>query len=197
MKSAAAKKKPVAKKKPAAAKKKPVAAKKAAQKGAKPAAAKKKPAAKPVAAKPVAAKPVAAKPAAAPPPPAAKPAMPARRADFGAPVDGFFARQPHHLRPILETLRALVLEVAPDATSAIKWGMPFYSLGENMMCAFGAHKVHVNLILSGPPGTFDDPDGLLAGDGKTGRHLKITRLDDLPQDAVRGWLRTAAALARA
>ena len=34
-------------------------------------------------------------------------------------------------------------------------------------------------------------------DGKTGRHLKLTTLDALPRDAVRGWLRTAAELARA
>jgi hypothetical protein len=33
--------------------------------------------------------------------------------------------------------------------------------------------------------------------GKTGRHLKLTSLDELPRAAVRGWLRTAAELARA
>jgi hypothetical protein len=166
---------------------------------------KKKPVAKkPVGKKPAAKKPVAKKPAAkakAKPPAAAKPAAakpappPARRADYGAPVETFFARQPPHLRPILEQLRALVGEVVPGATATIKWGMPFYSVGDTMVCAFGAHKAHVNLILSGPPGTFRDPDGLLAGDGKTGRHLKLTSLDDLPDDTVRDWLRTAAGLA--
>jgi hypothetical protein len=46
--------------------------------------------------------------------------------------------------------------------------MPFYTLDGGMMCAIGAHKAHVNLILSGPPGAFDDPEGRLTGDGKTG-----------------------------
>ena len=55
------------------------------------------------------------------------------RADLGAPVDGFFAKQPPHLVPILEALRALVDEAASDATAAIKWGMPFYSVGSGMM----------------------------------------------------------------
>jgi hypothetical protein len=137
-------------------------------------------------------------PASAPTPaPAPAPKKLAPRADLGQPVDGFFRKQPPHLRPITDALRALVEEAAPDASSSIKWGMPFYEIGAGMMCAIGAHKSHVNLILSGPPGTFDDPDGRLAGDGKTGRHLKVTRLDELPYDHVRRWLRTAAERARA
>ena len=137
---------------------------------------------------------------------AAKPATPTKkpaaakkmgpRADFGAPVAGFFAKQPPHLRAILDQLRKLVDEAAPDATSSLKWGMPFYSVGGHMMCALAGFKAHVNLILSGPPGTFADPDGILQGDGKTGRHLKLRSLDELPRAAVRGWLRTAAELAR-
>ena len=121
---------------------------------------------------------------------------PAPRADLGAPIDGFFAKQPPHLRPILDALRGLVQQVAPDAESSLKWGMPFFTVGGGMMCAIGAHKAHVNLILSGPPGTFADPEGRLVGEGKTGRHLKLTTLADLPRAAVKGWLKTAAALAR-
>ena len=121
---------------------------------------------------------------------------PPPRADLGAPVDGFFAKQPPQLRAILDELRKLVDEAAPDATSSLKWGMPFYTVGGETMCALAGFKAHVNLILAGPPGTFADPDGLLEGDGKTGRHLKLRALDELPRAAVRGWLRTAAARAR-
>jgi len=52
--------------------------------------------------------------------PSAVTKKPAPRADLGAPVDGFFARQPPHLRPVLDELRALVAEAAPDAESSIK-----------------------------------------------------------------------------
>jgi hypothetical protein len=127
---------------------------------------------------------------------AAKASKPAPRADYGAPVDGFFARQPAHLRPVVEALRTLIAEAAPDADSSIKWGMPFYSVAGGMMCAIGGHKSHVNLILSGPPGTYEDPDGRLEGEGKTGRHLKLRSLEELPRETVRGWLRTAARVAR-
>jgi hypothetical protein len=119
-----------------------------------------------------------------------------QRADLGAPIDGFFEKQPAPLRAILDVLRSLVTKAAPDAMSSLKWGMPFFSVGGHMLCAFGGHKAHVNLILPGPPGTFADPEGMLVGDGKTGRRLVIKSLAELPRDAVRGWLRTAVKRAR-
>jgi hypothetical protein len=128
--------------------------------------------------------------------PAARTMTFGRRADLGAPIDGFFAKQPPALRAILEELRRLVEEAAADATSSIKWGMPFFTIGAQTMCALAGFRSHVNLILAGPPGTFADPDGRLEGDGKTGRHLKLRALDELPRAAVRGWLRTAAERAR-
>jgi hypothetical protein len=129
-----------------------------------------------------------------------KPVAPQRRmgprADLGAPVDGFFARQPPQLGAILAALRALVKEAAPDASASLKWGMPFYTLGGKTLCALAGFKAHVNLILPGPPGTYADPDGRLEGDGKTGKHLKVRALEELPREAVRRWLRTAVAQAR-
>ena len=125
------------------------------------------------------------------------PAKVGPRADFGAPIDGVFAKQPAALRPLVDALRALVEAAAPDAESSLKWGMPCFSIGGEMMCAIGGHKAHVNLILSGPPELFPDPDGLLSGDGKTGRRLVMTGLADLPRAAVRTWLRAAATRARA
>ncbi len=137
----------------------------------------------------------ARKPARAPAPSAA-PRRPASRADFGAHIDGFFARQPPGHRAILEALRALVDEAAPDAASSLKWGMPVYTLGGKMFCALGSHKAHVNLVMAGPPSAFADPDGRLAGQGD-GRHLRLTALEELPRDQVRGWLRVAVEAARA
>jgi hypothetical protein len=122
---------------------------------------------------------------------------PPPRADYGAPIDGFFAKQPPHLRAILDALRVLVEKAAPGATASLKWGMPFYTVDGAMMCALTAHASHVNLVLSGPPSAFADPAGRLEGDGKTGRHLKLRSVDDLPRAAALAWLRTAAKLARA
>lgn len=122
--------------------------------------------------------------------------MTTRRADFGAPIDGFFARQPPHLAAILVELRKLVEAAAPEATATLKWGMPVYELGGVMMCALGGHKAHVNLILSGDAGAYADPERRLTGESSNGRHLRLETLDELPRAAVRGWLKTAAQLAR-
>jgi len=99
-------------------------------------------------------------------------------------------------RAILDALRKLVEQAAPRAEASIKWGMPFYALDGEMMCALASFKSHVNLILAGPPDAFADPDGLLEGDAKSGRHLKLRSLEDLPRKAVTTWLRTAAQHAR-
>ena len=128
--------------------------------------------------------------------PTPTPPMAGRRADYGAPVDGFFARQPPPLRPILDELCRLVEQAAPDATASLKWGMPFYMLAGQTVCALAGFKAHVNLILPGPEGTFADPDGLLEGDSKLGKHLKLRSLEQLPASAIRGWLRIAAQRAR-
>jgi hypothetical protein len=118
----------------------------------------------------------------------------ARRADFGAPVDDFFAGQPEPQKSILAALRKLVEAALPDAVASIKWGMPFYSRTDGtMLVGLSSHKSHVNLILSGTADLFADPDGRLEGDGKTGRRLVLRKLTDLPAGSVRKWL---AALAR-
>jgi hypothetical protein len=163
----------MASKKKVPAKKKVKPAKPAAKKAAKPAKAAAKEAAKPSAAKQYGA-----------------------RADLGAPIDAFFAKQPPALRPIVEALREIIEQAAPDAESAIKWGMPFFSIRGEMLCAIGAHKSHVNLILHGAPDTFADPDGLLTGESKMGRHLKLTKVEDLPRRTVQAWVRTAVEQAK-
>jgi hypothetical protein len=142
---------------------------------------------------------VKATPKAKKPAPSKKPAstsVVARRADFGAPIDGFFAKQAPNLRPILEALRKIVEEGVPDATASIKWGMPNYSIGRTMVCAMAGFKSHVNLIVAGPPEIFTDPEGLLEGGGTTGRHLKLRTIEELPREAARRWVSAAAQFAR-
>src|SRR5690242_19438742 len=72
-------------------------------------------------------------------------ARPGPRADLGAPVDGFFLKQPPALRAILSELRQLVELEVPRAESAIKWGNPFYTLDGATISALCTHKSHVNL----------------------------------------------------
>src|SRR5688572_6283378 len=59
------------------------------------------------------------------------------RTDFGKSIDSFFDKQPPALREVLVELRKLVEAAAPDATSSIKWGMPFFQIGDKMFVALG------------------------------------------------------------
>jgi hypothetical protein len=119
-----------------------------------------------------------------------------RRADLGAPVDGYFQKQAPPKRAILDELRAAVDRAGPDAAGALKWGIPFYTIGGHMFCAMAGHAAHVNLILPGPPGTYPDPDGILEGGGKTGKHLKVRPGETIPAAQVKAWLGIAATRAR-
>src|SRR5437868_15266446 len=118
------------------------------------------------------------------------------RADFGAPVGGWFAKQPEPHKTILTMLRELVHQAALDAKGSLKWGQSFYEIGGGMMCALTSHKAHVNLVLTGPDAIFDDPKGLLDGASKLGSHIKLHKVEEVPKPEIRKWLKAAAAHAR-
>jgi hypothetical protein len=170
----------------AATKKKPAAAQ---RKKAAPAKKKAAPAAKK---KPAAAKQAAKKPAA----PATAKKKPAPRKDLGAPIDAYLARQPSDKRMILDALRKTIRATVPDTTETIKWGVPFFMLGDKMVCAIAAFKQHVKLNLFAPPEVLGDPDGLLEGGSMNARSLNLRSAGDLHVSQVRAWVERAAAHAR-
>lgn len=93
-------------------------------------------------------------------------------------------------------LRDVVLKEAPGANERIfdvyvlallycmsdRWSEAF--------CHITVHKKHVNLGFN-RGAELDDPDGLLIGEGKIIRHLKIERRDDLKKPHVRKFIRAA------
>lgn len=115
------------------------------------------------------------------------------RADFGSPVDGYFAKLAGPLAEIFGTLRATVTRAVPGIAGSLKWGMPVYELDGTMICAMRATARYAQLILSGPPEIFSDPDGLLEGEGKSGRHLKLAPGDTIPVAQIEGWLAASRA----
>lgn len=100
------------------------------------------------------------------------------------------------MQPVLRKLRAMIEKVLPNAASSLKWGMPFYSINNAMVCGLGAHKAHVNVILAGPASIFVDTKGVLEGDGATGRRLVVRSENDLPDaKTLQTWLTAAAKFA--
>ena len=94
----------------------------------------------------------------------------------------------------VSTLRRLVIEAAPDAKESIKWARPIYEY-EGPLCYIAAFKDHVNLgFLRG----VDLPDdaGILEGSGKVMRHVKVTSVEAIDEDALKDLVRAAVALNR-
>ena len=102
------------------------------------------------------------------------------------------------LRPIVERLRAIVLEVDPAACEVVRLGdrAATYGVGPRKMIEGYAylmpHRAWVNLgFFQGA--SLDDPRRLLEGTGARMRHLKVRTVADAERDGIRALL--AAALA--
>lgn len=162
-------------------------------------------------AKPKTKKPVAKKPAAKKKPPATskKTASAAKaagnagatsapkygaRSDKGTPVAGYIAKLSGEQRAIADKLTAIIEKAAPELTSGLKWGMPVWSLGDQMLTYFRAQKNDTRWGLAWVDGVgLDDPDGLLQGTGKDGKHVKFTAAKDIDAARVTSWLKTVVA----
>lgn len=107
-------------------------------------------------------------------------------------ADAYFARQPEDTRALLEKLRALVMKGVPDATVAIKWGVPFYLKDGKSVCALAAFKEHVGINFFAPPAVLVDPKKKLEG-GKSNRMLKVRSATDIDSASILRWLKAAAA----
>jgi uncharacterized protein YdeI (YjbR/CyaY-like superfamily) len=110
-------------------------------------------------------------------------------------IDEYFAAQADFARPILEHLRRLVHEAAPEAEETIKWGMPHFTVGGRILAGMGAFKAHVTFGF----GISKDVLGETGLEGQAmGRFGRLTSIADLPDDAaLKGVIRRAADAAAA
>lgn len=107
-------------------------------------------------------------------------------------VEAFIRQAPPALRRLLRELRSLVREELPEASEQIKWGRPVYTL-HRIVCYLAAAEDHVRLgFYRGVE--LDDPAGLLEGDRKKLRHLKVRRPQDIRRRQFIRLLAQAAAL---
>lgn len=60
-------------------------------------------------------------------------------------IDEYIATAPEQAREKLHELRALLREVAPNATEAIKWGQPVLE-EKRILFSFSAYKDHLNFM---------------------------------------------------
>jgi uncharacterized protein YdhG (YjbR/CyaY superfamily) len=65
-----------------------------------------------------------------------------------ASIDEYIAQFPHDVQAIMNELRAVIKETAPEAQERISYGMPGYYL-HGMLVWFGGHKNHIGFYPTG------------------------------------------------
>ena len=110
-------------------------------------------------------------------------------------VDTFLKGYSPQVREIAVKVREVILSVMPDATEKVYpgWKVIQYGAGADMKSVFAAispQRERVNLGLAGGV-DLPDPEGLLEGDGKAIRHVKLTSPEAAGAPAVRELVRGA------
>jgi hypothetical protein len=140
---------------------------------------------KPVANKKVAAS-VSQKAAPKPPP------KPTKAKPVASAVDEYVAKVVPWQRAVIEKLRAVVKEAAPEAVESIKWGQPVYE-HSGPFAYIKAHAAQVNFgFWRGAE--LDDPKRLLQGEGEKMRHVKILETHVLDEPALAAFVKQASSL---
>ena len=110
-------------------------------------------------------------------------------------VDTFLKGYPPPVREIAVKAREVILSVVPNATEKVYpgWKVIQYGTAADMKSVFAAispQRERVNLGLANGV-DLPDPDGLLEGDGKAIRHVKLTSPEAAGAPAVRELIRGA------
>ena len=109
-----------------------------------------------------------------------------------ASVDEYVAGLSGWQAEVVAKARRIVLDAAPEATEAIKWSQPVYSI--NGPCIYTkAFKNSVNFGFWWGI-HLDDPEGLLDGTGDKMRHVKLTSVESINEEALADLVRQAVEL---
>jgi hypothetical protein len=91
---------------------------------------------------------------------------------------------------IMETLRQLIHSTIPETKEEVKWGIPIF-IKTMIFTYLRCSKHHVALGFYNID-RINDPNGLLEGTGKTMRHLKFKRVEEVDNQLIAKWLKATA-----
>ncbi len=104
-------------------------------------------------------------------------------------VDRLLAEIEEPQRAVARALRDLILDAGPGLQEKVMYGVPWYR-GKGYVCAIASHSDHTNLEFY-RGASLRDPAGLLEGTGKSMRHVKIRRVDDVRHPRLKALVREA------
>ena len=110
-----------------------------------------------------------------------------------ATVDEYIAAIPEPLREVAAKARAVIDAELRDASSAIKWSHPTWSIGKAPVCYLKTASRHVTFgFWRGA--SIDDPSGRLETSGEVMAHAKLREPGDVDRALFAAWLRQAREL---
>ncbi|HTL04245.1 MAG TPA: DUF1801 domain-containing protein [Gemmatimonadales bacterium] len=108
----------------------------------------------------------------------------------------YLADQPARNQRIIRALRSYVKRSAPRLEESVKWGNGCWLLGKHPVAYVYSAPDHVQFgFLHGAK--LEDPRGLLRGEGKYVRHIRLTAPSELHERAFTPLLRQAVRAAAA
>ncbi len=108
-------------------------------------------------------------------------------------ISSYIAQQDPEKRALLEKARAIIEKTLPDATTSIKWGVPFYQVGGKNVCALASFKEFIGITFFAGPTALSDPGRKLEGEGKTQRMYKMRTAKDIDAARISRWLKATVA----
>jgi hypothetical protein len=112
-------------------------------------------------------------------------------------IDTFLSDTPDRLREIVLELRNIIFATSADAVEVIRWGgLGYFHAGRGGLvsagiCQIGIHEDHVRLAFI--HGAYlPDPKGLLEGDRKAKRFVRITSYESAPWEDLQELVRVSA-----
>jgi hypothetical protein len=104
-------------------------------------------------------------------------------------VEDYIMKLPLEQAQIAESLRDLILSASPRIEEQIKWGKPWFGCGKLSCCLAAEDGVVTLSFAEGVELT--DPDGLLTGNGKAMRSIKMKTLKDIKRKQLIAWIKEA------
>ncbi len=95
-------------------------------------------------------------------------------------------------RPVVSMIRELMKECAPKAQELISYGIPAYRM-KNFIAVISPTKKDITFAFS-RGGEFEDKFGLLRGEGKESKHVKLKTVASANKEALRYYIQQALEL---
>lgn len=110
------------------------------------------------------------------------------------PVFAYIASLPQPQRGIAERVDALAAKTLPGLQRSVKWGMPYYGVGDGWCFCCGGFAEHVKLMFINGAVLKPVPPVTPVAMGKSTRGVELKSVDDVDERQIAAWMKQVAAV---